>query len=165
MSTNKTQKSSADTFPDLASWLDQELLVRREKNPNYSLRAFANFLQIDASSLSKYISGKRNPSDKTIEYLCDKLKANKVQRSILTSKYLMQNPESLGKIFVSDQLFAKEEKKFNVITKINKSTPKELEHFIDLFKEKIKIFSKKEKSEESYIVLMQILPLTKYTKI
>ena len=42
--------------------LNREFDDRKQKNPRYSLRAFANFLEIDPSSLSKVLNKKRNLS-------------------------------------------------------------------------------------------------------
>ncbi len=41
------------------SYLEEQLMLRCKKNPYYSLRAFAHFLEIDHSTLSQMIRGKR----------------------------------------------------------------------------------------------------------
>ena len=47
--------------------LTEELLRRKEKNPGYSLRAFAKSLGISAGRLSEYLSGTRLISTKVID--------------------------------------------------------------------------------------------------
>ena len=42
--------------------LDQELLLRKRKNPSYSLRAFAHHLKLDPAALSRILSGKQDLS-------------------------------------------------------------------------------------------------------
>jgi hypothetical protein len=56
-------------------WLQRQLTERCKKNSRYSLRAFAKFLSIDASSLSQILSGKRPLSKKSVQVLCQKLSA------------------------------------------------------------------------------------------
>ncbi len=41
--------------------LQEELRIRKESNPRYSLRAFAAFLETDHSALSQILRGKRRP--------------------------------------------------------------------------------------------------------
>lgn len=67
----------------------RELLISQfeEKlrmNPRYSLRAFAKFLNISDSALSKYVRNKRDFSHRTIERLCERLDIDK--EKILTDK-------------------------------------------------------------------------------
>jgi uncharacterized protein (TIGR02147 family) len=54
-------------------WLQKQFTERCKKNPRYSLRAFAKTLDLDASSLSQILSGKRKLSKKGIQNICDKL--------------------------------------------------------------------------------------------
>lgn len=49
--------------------LQQELVNRSRKNPQYSLRSFAKSLQIQSSALAEMLSGKRTITKKTIEKL------------------------------------------------------------------------------------------------
>ncbi|MES2769983.1 MAG: DUF4423 domain-containing protein [Bdellovibrionota bacterium] len=53
--------------------LQQEFAHRTAKNPNYSLRSFARYLDFDHSSLSGILSGKRAITHKTIQKLSPKL--------------------------------------------------------------------------------------------
>lgn len=57
----------------LSERLRRELHKRCEKNPRYSLRAFARFLAIEPSALSKILHGKRIPSERTHQKLVDAL--------------------------------------------------------------------------------------------
>jgi transcriptional regulator with XRE-family HTH domain len=53
--------------------LKREFAARVQKNPKYSLRAFAQFLKIDQSHLTKIMGGKINLSDKMVLHLCSVL--------------------------------------------------------------------------------------------
>lgn len=54
-------------------WLQKQFTERCKKNARYSLRAFAKNLELDASTLSQVLSGKRRLSKKGIQNICDKL--------------------------------------------------------------------------------------------
>ncbi|MGE3973245.1 MAG: TIGR02147 family protein [Bdellovibrionales bacterium] len=54
-------------------YLQLELLRRCEKNPSYSLRAFAQALKIDHSTLSQLLRGKRSLSEKMLITLANAL--------------------------------------------------------------------------------------------
>lgn len=54
-------------------WLQKQFAERCKRNSRYSLRAFAHYLSLDASSLSQILSGKRRLSKKGIQKICDKL--------------------------------------------------------------------------------------------
>ncbi|MDO9181199.1 MAG: TIGR02147 family protein [Bacteriovorax sp.] len=56
-------------------WLQRKFNERCKKNARYSLRAFAKNLDIDPSSLSQILSGKRKLSKKIIHNICLKLSA------------------------------------------------------------------------------------------
>jgi hypothetical protein len=53
--------------------LQSELVRRMKVNPKYSLRAFARFLELDPSSLSQYLRGRRKFTEKQLEALALKL--------------------------------------------------------------------------------------------
>jgi uncharacterized protein (TIGR02147 family) len=57
-------------------WLQKQFAERCKKNARYSLRAFAKFLELDASSLSQILSGKRRLSKKATLNMCEKLSAS-----------------------------------------------------------------------------------------
>lgn len=60
---------------DFRVWLQLELMERCRRNPRYSLRAFANLLELDPSSVSQMISGRRKASVKMTKKICEKLSA------------------------------------------------------------------------------------------
>lgn len=53
--------------------LREEFKNRKQKNPSYSMRAFANFLEVDQSTLSKFFKRDRDLSWKIIEKCAKKL--------------------------------------------------------------------------------------------
>lgn len=59
---------------DFVSRLNSELLLRMEKNEQYSLRAFARDLGVDPSNLSKLLRRKNKASLSQIKYLAKSLK-------------------------------------------------------------------------------------------
>jgi hypothetical protein len=63
-----------------------EFHTRRSSNPRYSLRAFAKFLSVDPSYLSKVINGKVPPSIRLIENVQKKLKLKKGSEEIEREK-------------------------------------------------------------------------------
>jgi len=58
---------------DFRFYLQSELVHRIRENPQYSLRAFSRFLQVDPSLLSKIINGKRKISRKLLLSFTSKL--------------------------------------------------------------------------------------------
>lgn len=58
---------------DFRFFLQEELLRRCKKNPRFSLRAFARTLDVEASSLSKILNGKRTLTKKMLHRLCAQL--------------------------------------------------------------------------------------------
>lgn len=64
----------ANSYPnDFRVYLQEELLRRIKKNSSYSMRSFANLLDVNSGSLSRYISGKRNLSETKIRDWCYRL--------------------------------------------------------------------------------------------
>ncbi len=63
-------------------WLQKQFTDRCKKNSKYSLRSFAKYLNIDPSTLSQILNGKRKISIKATQDLCNKLSAttNELQR-------------------------------------------------------------------------------------
>ncbi len=53
-------------------WLQSEFQRRLRRNPRYSLRAFARQLDVDPSTLSKCLSGKRKITKRFINMVCEK---------------------------------------------------------------------------------------------
>jgi transcriptional regulator with XRE-family HTH domain len=56
-------------------WLQKQFSERCKKNSRYSLRAFAKNLELDPSTLSQVLSGKRKLSKKNTLNICKKLSA------------------------------------------------------------------------------------------
>lgn len=59
--------------PRFRDFLRQQLAARCARNPQYSLRAFANYLGVNHSTLSQMLRGKRSLSPEAIAKFCDKL--------------------------------------------------------------------------------------------
>jgi transcriptional regulator with XRE-family HTH domain len=64
---------------DFRIQLQGELLRRCRDNPRYSLRAFARYLGVEPSFLSKILNGKRSVTLQTLERLCPRLGLNSDQ--------------------------------------------------------------------------------------
>jgi uncharacterized protein (TIGR02147 family) len=77
---------------DFRLYLQHELIRRCQANPQYSLRAFARFLDIEPSFLSKLISGKKKITRKTVEKLSGPLGLNPEEK-IKFSKVFSQESE------------------------------------------------------------------------
>ena len=58
---------------DLREFLQREFKRRHERNPRYSLRAFARHLDCNHSTLSQWIRGVRPVSPESIDHLCRRL--------------------------------------------------------------------------------------------
>lgn len=67
-------------------WLQTELMSRCKKNPRYTLRSFAALLEMDSSSVSQLISGKRRASKKVISKICERLSVDQKKQSQFLSK-------------------------------------------------------------------------------
>ena len=67
MEKERTGKSTC--APDFRLFLQQELVSRCQKNPNYSLRAFARALDVSSSALSGMLNGKRTITASSVEKL------------------------------------------------------------------------------------------------
>jgi uncharacterized protein (TIGR02147 family) len=67
-------------------WLQSEFEKRVKVNPRYSLRAFARLLQLDPSTVSQLLSGKRRASNNMLERLFAKLEVSPEIRQKLLIK-------------------------------------------------------------------------------
>jgi transcriptional regulator with XRE-family HTH domain len=76
-------KSQAQAFTDAKTLIQAELSRRIQKNPNYSLRAFARASGISHTVLSLVLSGKRPLSKKASEQLADFLGLDPLKRELL----------------------------------------------------------------------------------
>lgn len=85
----ETQESSKNTHLTdqqrlrFRLWLQKQFTDRCQKNPRYSLRAFAGLLGVDASTISQILSGKRSLSKKGLVSICEKLSATPKDLKVL----------------------------------------------------------------------------------
>jgi DNA-binding MarR family transcriptional regulator len=70
--TNKTSPERAEAV-SLKNSLQREFIHRCKKNPSYSLRAYAQYLEIDQSFLSKLLNGRRKITPAMEEQFASKL--------------------------------------------------------------------------------------------
>jgi len=75
MKTAKSQHSTQVQLP-LQDLLKNELALRCEKNPRYSLRSFATSLQLSPAFLSKLLKGERRFTTRTVDLLAKQLTLN-----------------------------------------------------------------------------------------
>lgn len=92
MQTEK-QKTS-ENISDFLSWFQREYLNRRNKNSNYSIRAFALYLNIAAPTVSHLLSGKRKPSQKFVKNLFKRLNASPKEQEVILSSIKSSKVES-----------------------------------------------------------------------
>lgn len=76
------------------SYLRNEFLRRKQKNPHYSLRAFAGFLGIPSGRLSEILAGKRRVSAKVSDKILDKIQMSHLDRARFLSS--TGNPQELA---------------------------------------------------------------------
>lgn len=80
--------------------LRNNLQERTKHNSQYSLRAFARFLELDPGELSRILSGQRAPSLKAASQIADKLRMeNDTVREFFLSILEERNKRSLDRIF------------------------------------------------------------------
>lgn len=93
---NLLENHKSDNNLEFRLWLQSELTRRCQRNPNYSLRAFASLLGMDASSVSQILSGKRKVSTKVVNHICQVLDCNPAAKAHflkhLTSTRTKRNP-------------------------------------------------------------------------
>lgn len=77
----------------VVDYIKTEFARRCQKNPNYSLRAFARTLNMDSSTLSAILRGKRSLSFKMAKRLMDTLEVESLMRLKLAGSFLsVENP-------------------------------------------------------------------------
>lgn len=82
---------------NLRERLHIELLKKQEKNPSYSLRAFAKFLGVNPTTLSLFLNGKRNISSNTLQKIVEKLQIDEgTQQSLCIEENNKNNYEELN---------------------------------------------------------------------
>ena len=72
----QTQSIENIEYIDFRDWLSKEFTGRCRRNPKYSIRAFAQLLDMNSSSVSQLLSGKRKASAKMVKKLATKLSAS-----------------------------------------------------------------------------------------
>jgi uncharacterized protein (TIGR02147 family) len=70
--------------------LSDELAKRSKKNPSYSIRSFAQFLEIESSSLAQILAGKRKLTDKMCQRLGARLGFGPIKMRTLTRSFSAQ---------------------------------------------------------------------------
>src|SRR5215210_2641418 len=65
--------TNAPVDSEFRFYLQQQLINRCRQNPRYSLRAFARFLDVESSALSKILRGQRDLSRKTFTKVATRL--------------------------------------------------------------------------------------------
>lgn len=92
MLSQKTSETSEEE--SFSSYLSKEYEKKQKVNPSYSLRAFANFLGVDQSTLSKFLKGKRSLSWQAMLKCMEKLdtpkelvKCFEYQKDIINGEY------------------------------------------------------------------------------
>ena len=84
-------KNSEQPITDFLAWFQREYLKRRQKNENYSIRAFSNYLKISPATVSHLLSGKRVPSGKFATKLFTKLELTPREKEIILSALNKKN--------------------------------------------------------------------------
>lgn len=83
--------------PDSVAWLYQEYYRRREKNPAFSLRAFARILEISSGRMSELLSQKRRLTEAMALKIAEKLKYPPLMKqqliSIIRREYAARSKE------------------------------------------------------------------------
>jgi transcriptional regulator with XRE-family HTH domain len=73
MPTHLVTTAPADARRSFREHLQAELAARCERNPRYSLRAFANYLEMDHATLSQLLRGKRKITAPTVRRLGERI--------------------------------------------------------------------------------------------
>lgn len=81
---------------EIRCWLQKEFTDRSRKNPRYSLRSFAKLLELDASTVSQILAGKRKVSGKIVAKLADRLSVPPAAREQLLAAVSQKQPVATG---------------------------------------------------------------------
>lgn len=82
--------------------IKSEFEARSKKNPAYSLRAFAQSLDIDSSTLSSLLSGKRTLTQKTALKILNKFDISNIERKELLFASLKNKSKTENLRFIED---------------------------------------------------------------
>lgn len=92
---------------DFKNYIRSELIRRCRKNPRYSLRAFAKNLEMDSSTLSKILNGKRSLGRKAIHNIGVKLGLKPSEIRNLLSSFNSTNPGKQTEYdLITDDIFS-----------------------------------------------------------
>ncbi|MGE3261541.1 MAG: TIGR02147 family protein [Bacteriovoracia bacterium] len=91
---------------DFRWWLQKEFTDRSRKNPRFSLRSFAKLLDMDASSVSQILAGKRRISPKIVEKISNRLSVPPATKAQLLAALPKKKPESTTAVPAFHQLSA-----------------------------------------------------------
>lgn len=93
--------------PDFRVFLRQDLVQRCRRNPQYSLRAYARFLQTEPSALSRLMRGRRALSRKMFAHLADRCGLSPEQRTHFHDRHFglpaAETPESSYETITADR--------------------------------------------------------------
>lgn len=90
---------------DIQAMLRSELKRRQDRNPAYSLRAFARSLKVSPAQLSQLVSGKRPLTLKTLEKLSRELGLSPLEKKMVLESTLARNPASTPALLLRDDEF------------------------------------------------------------
>jgi DNA-binding MarR family transcriptional regulator len=104
---SKTKKAASAELPkdEFVRFLHRELSERLQKNPAYSMRAFARHIDLDQSLLTKVLQGKRRLSPNTVQKILSTLQAD----ASVVDRIIQKTTERAGDFRVM------EEEAFNLI--------------------------------------------------
>ena len=91
--------------------LKSELEIRKKRNPNFSLRAFARWLSVSPGQLSQMLSGKRTITPKILDKIGQRLDFSPIEKSQLEASLIPNqgsntNSESATNKLLDDQFTA-----------------------------------------------------------
>lgn len=113
MKQNAVQNASSEPH-NLRHYLQGKLLEKSTSNPRYSLRAFARDLGIEASALSKILSGKRRIGVKLFHRLAERLELSPDQKIYFSEA--ARPMDLLGQAAATPDYKIIEEEKFRLIS-------------------------------------------------
>jgi uncharacterized protein (TIGR02147 family) len=97
-------------MPNAQEFLVQEYQRRKERNPNFSLRAFAKWLDISPAQLSQMLAAKRPVTLNTFKKISDRLGLSPQEKksymtSLLAEKSLIETPRQKKTLHLEEDQF------------------------------------------------------------
>ncbi len=89
---------------DFVQVLKTELVRRSQKNPRYSLRSFAKFLEIDSSALSKILNRKRPLGQRSIRRFAERIGLAQEEVATFLPSDLAINNSDIGPCLLEQQV-------------------------------------------------------------